>query len=186
MEPLLKRWGLLAIFLGAATEGDVTMIVAGVMAHLGLVDFTPAIIVGTLGGFSADLAVYGAGRLRREAVRASRLYRRVGPTIERFADRMGVWQITIARFLYGTNLVAMFFWGVRALSLAVFVPLALAGCAVWASLLGALGFLMSRSATALIVDVKKAEIWILGMSVAAATVTVAARFLLRRHWTPSA
>ena len=43
IEEVLKRWGLLAVFVGAATEGEVTMLLAGVMAHVGFVDLVSAI-----------------------------------------------------------------------------------------------------------------------------------------------
>jgi membrane protein DedA with SNARE-associated domain len=181
IEEVLKRWGLLAVFVGAATEGEVTMLLAGVMAHVGFVDLVSAIAVGTLGGLAEDFVAYGIGRVRADAVRASPLYRRVGPTVERLMATLGVWQLVVARFIYGTNLATMFLWGVRALSLSLFLPLGFAGCAIWASVLAGLGYAMSRSAAALIGDVQRGEKWLLVALVICATLSVALRSLLRKH-----
>jgi membrane protein DedA with SNARE-associated domain len=185
IEEVLKRWGLLAVFVGAATEGEVTMLLAGVMAHVGYVDLGSAIAVGTLGGLVEDLVAYGIGRARADAVRASRLYRRVGPTVERLMEAFGLWQVVIARFIYGTNLVTMFLWGVRALSLSLFLPLAFAGCAIWASVLGGLGYAMSRSAAALIGDVRRGERWLFVALLICAAMSVALRSALRRRRSPA-
>jgi membrane protein DedA with SNARE-associated domain len=181
LEDVLKRWGLFAVFAGAATEGDVTMLLAGVLAHLGLIDLASAIVVGTLGGYGTDLFAYAIGRLRSDKIRAGQLYRRLGPTVERLGGIFGVWQVVIARFIYGTNLATMFFSGVRALSLSLFLPLAFAGCAIWASVLAILGYVMSRSATAVIGEVQRGERWFLVALVACAGVSVTLRFLLRRR-----
>ena len=181
VEEVLKRWGLLAVFIGAATEGEVTMLLAGVMAHVGYVDLASAIAVGTLGALAEDLVAYGIGRLRTDVVRASRLYRSVGSTVERLMATFGVWQLLIARFIYGTNLAAMFFWGVRALSFSLFLPLAFTGCAIWASVLGGLGYAMSRSAAALIGEVQRGERWLFVALVTCAAMSLALRSVLRRR-----
>ena len=63
LEEILSRFGLIAVFAGAAVEGDVTMILAGVVAHLGFMRLPDAVVVGTLGGFTADAVAYGLGRV---------------------------------------------------------------------------------------------------------------------------
>ena len=55
MEALLLRFGLIMVFLGTAVEGDVTMMLAGVTAHLGLFRLAEAVAVGALGGFAGDV-----------------------------------------------------------------------------------------------------------------------------------
>jgi membrane protein DedA with SNARE-associated domain len=94
---------------------------------------------------------------------------------------LGVSQLVIARFIYGTNLVTMFFWGVRALSLSLFLPLAFAGCSIWASVLGGLGYAMSRSAAALIGDVQRGERWLFVALVTCTAMSVVLRSVLSRR-----
>ena len=46
MEPFITRYGLLAVFLGVAFEGDVGVILSGVVAHMHLLHFS---LVGAVG-----------------------------------------------------------------------------------------------------------------------------------------
>ena len=181
-QDVLARFGLIGIFAGAMIEGDVTMILAGVIAHLGYVALGPAIVTGTLGGFSADAIAYVAGRFWSTPIRSSRFYRRVGPTIEHVIDVLGPWHILVARFLWGTNLASMALWGIRRLHFVRFAILALLGCAVWASALGVLGFFLSSRAALLVGEVKHVEIWLLGALLVAAFVFAIVRAALHRRW----
>ena len=64
LQELLIRYGLLAVFLGAAFEGDFSLILAGVVAHLGIFPFPHAIAAGALGSLMGDSIWFGFGRLR--------------------------------------------------------------------------------------------------------------------------
>jgi membrane protein DedA with SNARE-associated domain len=186
VQEFLSRFGLVAIFAGAMIEGDVTMILTGVIAHLGYVAPASGILVGTLGGFAADAAAYGVGRFWSNPIRASRFYRRVGPTIEHIVDVLGPRHILIARFLWGTNLAAMALWGIRRLRFVRFTILALLGCATWATGLAALGFLLSSSAVLLVGEVEHVERWLLGALLGGAFVFAMVRTALRRRRQASA
>ncbi len=179
IQELLVRFGLVAVFFGAATEGDVTMILAGVTAHLGLLDFGSALTLGALGGFAGDIACYALGMSRAGPIRRSRFYRQAGPVIERFVDRFGVYQIGIARFVYGTRIATMLFWGVRGLSFWRFAAVDLAGCALWAAVLGSIGFLASNSAAALVGRVRRVKLWLLGALVVSGLVFLTVHTLFR-------
>src|SRR4029079_9329079 len=97
LQELLIRYGLLAVFLGAAFEGDFSLILAGVVAHLGLFPFPHALAAGALGSLMGDSIWFGFGRLRGPRFRQGKLYRKVGPTIERFAHPRGPGAIPTAR-----------------------------------------------------------------------------------------
>jgi len=181
MQELLIRFGLPALFLGAALEGDVSMILAGVAAHLGLLDPLAAFLVGAGAAAISDLAWFWLGRWRGAFIRNHALYRRAGPAIERFADRIGLSQIALARFVYGTRIATMIFWGSRGLSLWRFAAADLAGCLLWAGLLGGAGFLASDSAATVLGRVKHVEIWLLCALILAAAVFAAFHLVGRRR-----
>lgn len=181
MEDILIRYGLLAVFLGAMLEGDVSVILAGVVAHLGFFDLGGAIVVGSCGGMVADLACYGIGRGRAATIRDSATYRRVAPVVERLATRIGPWEVTLARFIYGTRIASMLFWGMRGLPVVRFVVLDVIGCTLWSSVLTTLGFATSGSAALLIGRVKGAERWLLASLLFAAGAVVAIRYLAQRR-----
>ena len=100
-QSLLIRYGLTAVRVGSVLEGDFTLILAGVVAHLGISAFPLAVAAGALGSLLGDCAWNSLGRFRGPRFRESRFYRRVGPTIERLAAQLGPWQLLAARFVYG-------------------------------------------------------------------------------------
>jgi membrane protein DedA with SNARE-associated domain len=162
LQQLLMRHGLLAVFLGSAVEGDFSLLLAGVVAHLGFFTFPLTVLAGTLGSLMGDSAWYALGRLRGSRFREGKLYTRVGPTVERLAGRMGPWQLVAARFVYGTKAVSMVFWGLHGLPLRRFLMIDLVGCVLGSLVFTGLGYVVSGSATRLMGHVKRFELWLLG------------------------
>jgi membrane protein DedA with SNARE-associated domain len=162
LQQLLIHYGLVAVLIGSAFEGDFSLILAGVVAHLGIFPFPLAVAAGAFGSLAGDTAWYLLGRLRGPRFREGRLYRRVGPTIERLAKRMGPWELLAARFVYGTKAASMVFWGLHGLTFPRFLLIDTIGCAVGSFVFISLGYLVSGSATALMGHVKRFELWLLG------------------------
>jgi membrane protein DedA with SNARE-associated domain len=175
MEDFIARYGLFAVFVGAVFEGDVTMILAGVVAHMGLMNPVTAVGAGACGAVLSDGGFYLAGRYSRAAIERSRMYVRARPVLDRLVGRLGAWQIVLARFVYGTRVASMLFWGMRALPWRRFLPLDALACTLWAGALVGLGFSLSASAAVLIGDVKEAELWLLGGLLAATIIVLALR-----------
>lgn len=180
MEALIARFGLVVIFLGACLEGDLVLVLAGVTAHMGLVDLPLALGAGAAGCLTGDVLLFGVGRSRSAAIQQSRLYRAVGPAVERVAARLGYWQILASRAMYGTRVATMLFWGVRRSAVKKFLLTDAVGCAAWAGLLGMVGFAASNGATTILGEVRRAELWLLGAAGVALVVLLAVRLLLKR------
>jgi membrane protein DedA with SNARE-associated domain len=162
LQQLLVRYGLIAVLVGSAFEGDFTLLLAGVVAHLGIFAFPLAVAAGAVGSLVGDTAWYCLGRFRGPRFRGSRFYRRVGPTIERLARQLGPWQLLAARFVYGTKSASMIFWGLHGLTFRRFLLIDVVGCVLGSLVFTSLGFLLSGSATALLGHVKRVELWLLG------------------------
>jgi len=175
VEELVSRFGLPAVFVLTAIEGDLGLILGGIAAHLGLMSPLAVIVAGTLGGFAGDAAWFSIGRRTADTVRNSAAYRRVGPTLERLVARFGPRQILLARPVYGTRVASMLFWGSQRLAPARFAALDLPACAVWAVLLVSLGYLSSRGVAGVLGEVRRVETWL----AAAATIAIAGAFGLR-------
>ena len=162
LQHLLIRYGLIAVLLGSAVEGDFSLLLAGVVAHLGIFAVPLAVGTGALGSLLGDTAWYCLGRFRGPRFRDSRFYRRVGPTIERLARQLGPWQLVAARFVYGTKSASMVFWGLHGLSFRRFLVIDSIGCVLASLVFTSLGYLLSGSAMALLGHVKRVELWLLG------------------------
>jgi membrane protein DedA with SNARE-associated domain len=170
IQELLIRYGLVAVVMGAAFEGDFSLILAGVVSHFGIFPLPDAIAAGTLGSLIGDSLWYGFGRLRGPRFREGNLYRRVGPTIERLAVRLGPWELLAARFVYGTKAASMLFWGLHGLPALRFYLIDVIGCVLGATVFTGLGYLVSGSATALLGKVKRVELWLLGVLLVGAVI----------------
>jgi membrane protein DedA with SNARE-associated domain len=158
MREFLNHYGLVAAFCLALIENDVAFIAIGVVAKLGDGDpLTPpdlniylAIPFAIFGALLHDSAWFAIGHMHSDWFKSSRVYQRIGPTIERLAERFGPWEIFLARFIYGTRNPTSVFWGIHHLRYAKFAMIDLLALTVWGSLLGFVGFRCTGWAMALI------------------------------------
>ena len=96
-------------------EGDLTLLLAGVLAHndfFGSYSFARLLVWGTLGGFASDNLAYGAGRLFSGTVRNFRFYRSASNRIERMTNRFGTLSIFLSKYVYGLRWASCTFYGV--------------------------------------------------------------------------
>jgi membrane protein DedA with SNARE-associated domain len=180
LEDILVRYGLVAVFVGAALEGDVTPLLAGVLAHLGILDLPFALAAVSTGGVAGDLAYYTIGHRGAPVLARVPGWRRVEPLVLRLSNRLGVWQIVFARFFYGTRIATMVFWGTRRLPLVRFLGPDALGASLWGCMLVMLGWFGSDRAEALVGDVKRVELWLGGALAAGLLAVLAFRALTRR------
>jgi membrane protein DedA with SNARE-associated domain len=180
LQQLLIEYGPAAVVAGAMIEGDVTVILSGVVSHLGIFPFPVAVAAGAAGNFLGDCAWFWIGRLRGSRFRSGGLYRRVGSRIEALARRFGVWQLLLARFVYGTRNASMVFWGLQGLSFGRFAAVNALGCSLGALVFASLGYLVSGSAEALLGRVRRVELWLLGAIVVGTGIVYIVHRLTRR------
>src|ERR1700687_1982372 len=104
LSHLIEQYGLYAVFFLVLLEGDVTLLLAGVLAHSAFFDdygFAKVLLWGTLGGFTSDNLAYAGGRLFGKTVRDFRFYRLARPRIERLTSRFGMLSIFLSKYIYG-------------------------------------------------------------------------------------
>lgn len=181
MGALLLKYGLIAVFIGGALEGDVTFVVAGVTTHLGLLHLPSAIVAGTLGALTGDCTLYWLGRSRSTQIRNTKAYQRAEPIASRLADRLGPWEILVARFVYGARIASIIFWSTRRLSFVKFVAVDLIGCFIWCCLLMTLGRLLTNRATILIGEVRRVELLLLAVVIVIVTTSFVVKTIFRRR-----
>ncbi len=111
IEDLIRQYGLWAVFFGVMIEGDLTLLLAGVLAHYGLFSFPEAIICGTLGGFTGDTIAYLIGLRSKQQIAKSRFYLRAQPQLERLSARFGNFSIFLVKYIYGLRTASAIFFG---------------------------------------------------------------------------
>jgi membrane protein DedA with SNARE-associated domain len=175
MESFLFHYGLAAVALLAVVDGDVTLVLAGVVAHFGLFSLAAGIAAGSAGAFIGDTIFYTIGRTNTRWIQNTRLYRRMGARAENLLHRFGVGQLFAMRLVYGTRIATLILCGVRRIAFWRFALFDILSCIAWATLLGLLGFALSDSAAWLIRAVKSVEMAAAAVLVVAVLVIVVFR-----------
>ncbi|HYP52670.1 MAG TPA: DedA family protein [Pyrinomonadaceae bacterium] len=178
---LVGTYGLLAVFVLAVAEGDITLLLAGVLAHsafFGEYSFLKVLGAGTLGGVTSDLLAYGIGRGARSSVCEFRFYRAARPRIERLAAKFGPLTIFLSKFIYGLRWGSCIFYGVARMSFAKFLPLTFASCFVWVFALSGAGYFFSGAVINLIGDFHQLGIGLLVI----VCLGVVGFYLMERYW----
>ncbi len=178
---LVGQYGLYAIFFLAMLEGDITLLLAGVLAHggfFGEYSFAKVLAAGTLGGVASDQIAYGMGRGFRSGVREYRFYRMARPRIERLTDNFGALSIFFSKYIYGLRWACCVFYGVGKMPYNRFLPLSLVSCFVWALMLTGAGYVFNVAITNLIGDFKQIGKFLLVLVV----LGIAGFYFAERYW----
>ncbi|HEY9285689.1 MAG TPA: DedA family protein [Pyrinomonadaceae bacterium] len=178
---LVAQYGLYAIFFLAMIEGDITLLLAGVLAHGGYFDdhsFLKVLVVGTAGGVAGDGVAYAMGRGFRSSVRDYRFYRAARPRIERLTKTFGPLSIFLSKYVYGLRTACCVFYGVGRMRPSRFFPLSAASCFVWVLVLAGAGYLFHTVITNLIGDFERLGKYLLVFVV----VGVGGFYLIERYW----
>jgi membrane protein DedA with SNARE-associated domain len=186
LSHLIELYGLYGVLVLVMIEGDLTLLLAGVLAHTGFFDdgvlkgygFAKVLLWGTLGGFASDNVAYAAGRAFSGTVRNFRFYRSASPRIERLTNRFGTLSIFISKYVYGLRWASCTFYGVARMPYLRFVPLSLGSCFLWVFILSGVGYFFSSAVMGLIGDFRHVGKILLGILVGG----VVGFYLIKRRW----
>lgn len=158
IESLLAQFGLPAIFLGAAVEGETAVVLGGVIVHRGLAGFIPAIAAAALGSFLADQLFFFLGhrfrdhpRVRR--MRATRGFERASAAFARYPTAF----VFAFRFLYGLRTVSPLAIGTTGFSPRRFVVLNALAAILWATVFITIGYVFGQSVETLFGHIRPIE-----------------------------
>jgi membrane protein DedA with SNARE-associated domain len=157
LQGLLRQYGLWVVFFGTMIEGDLTLLLAGVLARSGLFSFQDALLVGTSGGVAGDLLAYLIGHSFRSRARTLKFYVKAKPRIERLIRRFGGSTLFIVKYTYGLRTAMSVFCGLAHFGVHRFAPLTLLSCGVWVTLLVGIGYFFTGSIEKLIGDIHHFE-----------------------------
>jgi membrane protein DedA with SNARE-associated domain len=157
LQALFRQYGLWVVFFGTMIEGDLTLLLAGVLARSGLFSFQDALLVGTSGGVAGDLIGYLIGRGFRSRARTLRFYLRAKPRIERLMRRFGGFTLFIVKYTYGLRTAMSVFCGLAHFGAQRFAPLALLSCLTWVVVLAGLGYFFTGTIEKVIGDIHRIE-----------------------------
>jgi membrane protein DedA with SNARE-associated domain len=155
LSHLIELFGLYAVFVLVMIEGDITLLLAGVLAHSHFFhdySFAKVLLWGTLGGVTSDNVAYGLGRGFGKTVRNFRFYRAAKPRLERLTDRFGGLSIFLSKYIYGLRWASCTFYGVAHMRYLRFLALSVSSCFLWVFILSGIGYFFSSAVMGLIGD----------------------------------
>jgi len=186
LSHLIEMYGMYGVFVLVMLEGDLTLLLAGVLAHSGFFDdglikgygFPKVVLWGTIAGFASDNLAYSAGRIFSGTVRTYRFYRHAQPRLERMTNRFGTLSIFISKYVYGMRWAACTFYGITSMPYLRFVPLSLGSCFAWVCLLSGIGYFFSSAVMGLIGDFRHVGKILLGILIGGVVIV----YLVKRRW----
>ena len=138
---LVQHYGLVVLFVGAVLEGETILLLAGYMAHQGLLSLPATILTAFAGACGGDQGIAYLGRhyggrliaakphLARQAERARQLLAAWGPVF-----------LVFLRFLYGLRTVSLLIVGASQFPARRFLILDGIGAALWATCFTLVGY----------------------------------------------
>lgn len=155
---LLYQYGLYAVFILVILEGDITLLIGGVLAHSGFFgrySFAQLLLWGTLGGCLSDNLAYFGGRAFHEGVKKFRFYRAAKPRLERLTRKFGLLSIFLSKYIYGLRWAACVFYGVGRMPYLRFLIISFLSCFLWVFILAGAGYFFSGAVMGLIGDFQR-------------------------------
>lgn len=158
LSQIIEQYGIYAVFALCTVEGDITLLLSGVMAHsnfFGNWSFLKVFLAGTLGGVVGDTFGYMVGRIFRETVKDYAFYKMAQPRIERLIEKFGGFAIILSKYIYGIRAAMCLFNGIGRMPFWRFLVLDIISCSIWVLLLAGAGYFFSGAITSIIGDFKQ-------------------------------
>jgi membrane protein DedA with SNARE-associated domain len=159
LAELISTYGYAAIGIGTFLEGETILILGGLAAHRGYLELPWVIVCAFLGTLFGDQLFFYLGRIKgKEFLENRPHWKTKSDKVFTLLDRHQVWVILGFRFIYGLRTVTPFIIGASRVSPLRFLILNIIGAAVWASVVGTLGYLLGNTVELLMGNIKKYEL----------------------------
>ncbi len=166
---LLQTYGYFALAAGAFLEGELIVILAGILAHQGYLSPVPAALAAFAGSLTSDQLMFYLGRWKGNALlhRFPRLERKA-PRVRDLLARYETPLILGFRFIYGIRNITPVLMGMGGVNHWKFFVLNAISAAVWAASVIAAGYFFGQAMTMLLKAHPHADKAVLGVAVLAA------------------
>ncbi|OFA17446.1 hypothetical protein A4U49_02555 [Acidithiobacillus ferrivorans] len=159
----LRQYGYWILFVGTLLEGEAVVIVAGALAHAGVLDLRMVIFISWLGSTLNDQVLYQLGYRYGERLLniLPRFLRRHVNQAEGLIHRFGDWVTLLFRFIYGTRTITPILLGVHHYPVRRYLWMNPLAAAVWAMLIAGIGYVLGASLQSLLQGVQHVQIVLL-------------------------
>ena len=131
----LKEYGYVILFLWSIIEGEMGLIMGGIMAHTGDMDYFLTIFIAGLGGFTGDQIYFYIGRMNKGYIQRKLYTQRRKFAIAHLLLKKYGWPIIfMQRYMYGLRTVIPMSIGITKYSAQKFAFINLISAWVWAAI----------------------------------------------------
>jgi len=159
LEELITTYGYAAVGIGSFLEGETVLVLGGFAAHRGYLELPWVIVSAFLGSLFGDQLYYFIGRIKGKSILEKRpRWKAKSEKVFSLLHKHQILLILGFRFLYGLRTVTPFVIGASKITPTRFIILNILGAAIWAVIVGGMGYLFGYTLKIFIDNVKKYEL----------------------------
>jgi len=159
LESIIRDYGYWALLIGTFFEWETILIIAGLAAHLGLLQLPYVMLIAFIGSFSGDQLYYFIGYFKgRELLQKHLKWKRRVETVNKHIEHYRNFVMLGFRFVYGMRITTPFVIGLskKVKTLHFFILNAI-GAIIWSVVVSAGGYFFGYTLEGFIKDVKHYE-----------------------------
>ena len=162
IETLINTYGYLAVAIGTFLEGETVLALGGVAAQRGYLVLQWVIASAFVGTVLGDQLFFWLGRVKGEALLVRReSWKRRADRVLYHVHRHQTLMIFGYRYLYGLRTISPFVIGMSGVHPLKFLLLDAIGVAIWATLVGVLGYSFGSAVEAVLGDIEAIDQYLL-------------------------
>ena len=156
LEYFIVNYGYVAVFAGSLIEGELVLIVAGFLAHLGLFNLPWVIALALSGTVIADQFYFYLGRRRgRQFLNKHPKWQPRLEKAEALLQKHQNWILVGFRFMYQFRAIVPFAFGLSPMRAEKFLVWNAGGAVIWTILWSSGGYFFGNALAALFIDFKR-------------------------------
>jgi membrane protein DedA with SNARE-associated domain len=158
-ESIIRDYGYWALLIGTFLEGETILIIAGLSAHLGLLQLPYVMLIAFIGSFAGDQLYYFIGYFKgRELLQKHLKWKRRVVRVNKHIERYHNFVMLGFRFVYGMRITTPFVIGMsKNIKTTRFFILNAIGAIIWSVSVSAGGYFFGYALEGFIKDVKHYE-----------------------------
>lgn len=140
------------LFFAMVIEGETFLIVAGVLSHIGALNYFYVLLVAFLGVMAGDILWYSLGLLLRNK-KLPKFMETMIIVAEQVVDKLlphfktkPVISLILAKFIYGTNHASLILAGLMRMNFRLFIKAELLASVIWVPIFATLGYFLGYTA----------------------------------------
>lgn len=162
LEYVIDHYGYLAILIGTFLEGETILILGGVAAKLGYLHLPWVMLSALIGTLLGDQLFFFLGRYHGKSFLDKHpAWQDRTTVVTQMLERHRIPVIIGFRFLYGLRTATPFVIGMSRIAITEFLVLNIIGAALWATVIGLLGYAFGHGLELILGDIKKYELEII-------------------------